>query len=498
MPNNSNPNNLADELTNQASLRPEAIAIRLRTGDISFRQLEILTWRAATFLHRNGARAGDVVALSFANELTLIITMLATARIGATAFSVPAGSPPILQAEMLEAAKARILATDIADPYADGLPRLLVDVGFLAKDSTAIDTSVGDKHPQAPWLIITGSGSTGRPKQIPVTHSVFRERMILYSDQISTSPSDCVASLIHSDFTLAKNQYLNALFAGASICLFDRANTNPIDLCRRRQVTILYTAVMHVEQLLNRLPAGSKNVLSSLRALVPAGSVVSDGLRERVLEILTPNLYIRYATNETGSITAVTPQEVFSVSGTVGRPHAGVRVEVVDPDGIRLPPGEIGRIRIRSPGMVHGYLNDEVATDHAFKDGWFLPGDIGRFTPDGQLVFLGRADHMMIMDGINIYPAEIEAAVGRHPAVRDSAAIPLHSPLHQNIPVCAVALHRGKVASEAELLEFTFQRLGSRYPRRVVILEEIPRTRQGKLLLNELSQKIAHKLRRPA
>jgi len=148
--------------------------------------------------------------------------------------------------------------------------------------------------------------------------------------------------------------------------------------------------------------------------------------------------------------------------------------------------------------MIDHYLNDDEATERAFKDGWFLPGDIGKFTPDGQLVFLGRADQMMIMDGINIYPAEIEAVVGRHPAVRDSAAIPLRSPLHQDIPVCAVALHSGKVASETELLEFTFQRLGSRYPRRIILLEEIPRTKQGKLLLNELSQEIADKLRRPA
>jgi acyl-coenzyme A synthetase/AMP-(fatty) acid ligase len=498
MPNNSNPNNLADELTNQASSRPEAIAVRLRASDVSFRQLEILTWRAATFLHRSGARAGDVVGLSFANELTSIVTMLATARIGATTFSVPAGSPPILQAQMLEEAKARILATDIADPHAGGLPRLLVNMGFLAKDSTPIDTSVRDKYPQAPWLIISGSGSTGRPKQIPVTHSVFRERMVLYSDRISTSPSDCVVSLIHTDFPSTKNQYLNALFAGASICLFDRAHTNPIELCRHTRATILYTAVLHLAQLIDRLPPESRDVLGSLRALVPAGSVVSDGLRQRVLEKLSRNLYVRYGTTETGPITDATPQEVPFVSGTVGRPLSGVQVEIVDANDKKLPPGEAGRIRIRSPGMIHCYLNDEVATDRAFKDGWFLPGDIGKFTVDGQLVFLGRADHMMIMDGINIYPAEIEAVVGRHPAVRDSAAIPLRSPLHQDIPVCAVALHSGKVASETELLEFTFQRLGSRYPRRIILLEEIPRTKQGKLLLNELSQEIADKLRRPA
>ncbi len=497
MPNNANLNNLTDELSNQANLRPEAIAIHLPVANISFRQLETLTWRAATFLHQNGIRAGDVVALTFANELTLIITMLATARIGATAFSIPRGSPAILQAEMAATAKAQVLATDIVDLYADGLPRLLVDVELLAKDSAFIDTAVRDKSPQAPWLIITGSGSTGRPKQIPVTHSVFRERMVLYSDQISTSSDDRIVSLIHSDFPSAKNQLLNALFSGASICLFDRAHTDPIELCRRKRVTVLYTAVIHVEQLVNRLPLGSKGILSSLRALVPAGSFVSDGLRQRILETLSPNLYVRYGATETGPITDATPQEVLSVSGTVGRPLSGVRVEVVDSNEKKLPPGGIGQIRIQSQGMIHRYLDDDDATRRAFRDGWFLPGDLGKFTSDGQLIFLGRTDHMMILDGINIYPAEIEAVIARHPAVRDSAAIPMYSTLHQDIPVCAVVLHRGTVVTEKELLDFAFQRLGSRYPRRVIVLEEIPRTEQGKLLLNQLSQQMAEKLRTP-
>ncbi len=470
MPNNESQINLADELSKQASLRPEATAINLPAGRVSFRQLEILIWRAATFLYRSGIRPGDVIALTFANELASITTMLATARIGATAFSVPRGSPSVLQAEMVAEAKVRILATDIADADSGGLPRLLVDVGILAKDSTSIDTSVRDKHPQAPWLIITGSGSTGRPKQIPITHSVFHSRMVLYSDQILTSPNDCVASLIHSDFTVAKNQYLNALFAGASICLFDRANTNPIELCRRKQVTVLYAAVIHVEQLINRLPGGSKNVLVSLRALMPTGSIVSDRLRQRVLETLTPNLYVRYGTNETGSIALATPQDVHAISGTVGRPLSGVQVEVVAADGMSLPTGDIGQIRIRSPGMIDHYLDDDDATKRAFRDGWFLPGDLGKFTPDGQLIFLGRADQMMIMDGINIYPTEIETVIARHPAVRDSAVIPLHSAVHQDIPVCAVALHQGENVTEEELLNFAFQRLGSRYPRRIIIL----------------------------
>jgi len=148
--------------------------------------------------------------------------------------------------------------------------------------------------------------------------------------------------------------------------------------------------------------------------------------------------------------------------------------------------------------MIDHYLDDDDATKRAFRDGWFLPGDLGKFTPDGQLIFLGRADQMMIMDGINIYPTEIETVIARHPAVRDSAVIPLHSAVHQDIPVCAVALHQGENVTEEELLNFAFQRLGSRYPRRIIILEQIPRTEQGKLLLHQLSQEMAVRLRSPS
>jgi len=487
--------NLADELSARASSRPAAAALRLPGVTISFRQLEILTWRFAMFFHRNGLRPGDVAGLTFANEAALIVAMLATARIGATVFSIPGNVPPLQKAAMAAEANVRLLLTDIAGSNPAGLPALIVDIDSLARMSMPIDGSVRDAQPKAPWLIITGSGSTGRPKHIQISHAVCRARMSLYTDVVSTTWEDRIASLIHPDFPSAKNQYLSALFSGASICLYDRARTNPIQLCSRRNVTVLYAAVIHVERMIRSAPAGSRNLLGGLKALVPAGSVVSDGLRARAVEVLTPNLYVRYGTIETGPITDAVPSEVLSSRGTVGRPLKGVQLEVIDPQGNSLPPGEVGRIRIRSPGMVHAYLDDDIASRSAFSDGWFLPNDIGKITADGQLVFLGRADQMMISDGINIYPAEIETVVCGHPAVQDAAAIPLHSPLHQDIPVCAVTLRHGAVVTEQELVEFAFQRLGSRHPRRIFVFESMPRSEQGKILLEELGLKIMQKLR---
>lgn len=487
--------NLADELGRQAQLRPDVAALRLQTGTLSFRQLDTLVWQVSGFLHRNGINAGEIVALSFASELALLVTLLASARIGATAFSLSRNAPPLLRAETAKRAQARLLLTDSRHGDDAGLPRLRVDIDALARDNAPVDVDARVAAPQAPWLIIAGSGSTGRPKFFAVTHEQFLFRTRLAGEMLGLSPDDRLASLAHLDFTSPKERYFAALFAGASIVLFDRGRIHPLALCRDRGVTVLDATVFHVEQLLGTLPDDAENQLSGLRALQLSASTVSDGLRRRIVKRLTPSLHIRYGSNESGPLTSVGPAEVLDPAGTVGRPGKGVRIEVVDPDGRALPAGHTGLIRVGSPGMVGQYLDDAPASAQAFRDGWFMPGDLGRFASNGHLVFRGRADHMMIMNGINIYPAEIEQAVSLHPAVRDTAVMPLRSPLHQDVPVCAVVLQAGAHVAESELLAFARQRLGAHGPKHLVTLERIPRNEQGKLVRPLLEKEIIGKLR---
>ena len=101
---------------------------------------------------------------------------------------------------------------------------------------------------------------------------------------------------------------------------------------------------------------------------------------------------------------------------------------------------------------------------------------------------------MMIMDGINIYPAEIEQNIMKHPDVKDAAAIPLRSSVHQNIPICAVVLNKHSKLKEQNLLDYVFQYLGFRSPRRIIILDNIPRNEQGKLIRKELVNELNNKL----
>ncbi|MDO8958203.1 MAG: AMP-binding protein [Rhodocyclaceae bacterium] len=489
--------NLADELSKQAQARPVATAVSLPTSALSFYRLEELTWRVATSLRQNGVQAGDVVALSFADELALLVTLLATARIGATAFSVPGSAPPFLRAEMTARVKARILATDHGEAESiAGLSWVPVDIAALEKSAAQIDAGVRENSPAAPWLIITGSGSTGNPKLFAVTHAQFLARTALAGAQFALSPADRLASLAHPDFTSPKERYLAALFAGASVVLFDRGRVDPLALCRDRQVTVLDATVFHVERLLGTLRGGTMNRLGMLRVLLLSASTVNDGLRRRIAAGLSHALHVRYGTNETGPLTIVRPDEILGTPGSVGNPPAGVEVEVVDSRGRPLPAGRTGLIRVKSPGMIARYLDDEAASARAFRNGWFMPGDLGRFAPNGHLVFCGRADHMMIMNGINIYPAEIERAVSRHPAVLDVAAIPLRSAMHQDLPACAVVLREQAQVTKQALLDFAFRHLGSHGPKQLVVLERIPRNEQGKPIHAQLLREIEDGLRR--
>lgn len=483
--------NLADALTEQASQRPDSTAVLWPGGSLDFRRLDILVWRVAAHLHGRGVREGDVVALTFANEVTLLVAMLAVARLGATVFSVPAATGPLHAAQMTGEAKARVLATDLPDPPAAGeasLPRLQVDLPAIARSSAPVDRSIRVAAPAAPWLLISGSGSTGRSKLIPSTHAQGNTLMRIENAAHPLPEDACIVSLPHLDFASAKRNVLRVLLHGGCVVLFERGRTDVHALCRQHDVTIMLATVSHIEKMLEALPPDARNLLPTLKMLFLTSSTVTDSLRRRIVHQLTPNLYVRYGTNEIGLISLATPAQVISTPGSIGIPLPDVTVEIVDPQGRPLPAGEAGLLRARSPGTFEGYLGDDEANRRAFADGWFLPGDLAKFTDDGQLIYCGRADHMMIMDGINIYPAEIERVACEHPAVRDAAAVPVTSEIHQDIPVCAVALHEGARASLAELGEFVAARLGARSPRRIVLLDRIPRNELGKLIRPQLMQ----------
>lgn len=470
--------NISDMLESQAVALGEAPAIILQDQALTFRQLDVSVWQLAGELHRRGARRGDVLAHTFDSELVLFCSMLATARIGATVFSLPRNTPPLKRQQLLQQVRARYLATDMPGLQYSGIST--IPLGMEDLPFGAPEPALQDDDPQAPWIIVSGSGSTGRAKLLPITHRQQWARMETGQDVFPYAASDVFASLIPLDFYTTKMRFLEALTKGTPFVLYDRNRNSALDLAGKFKVTAIYGTVMHAEQMLQQQPAGSRAAMDSLNALMLIGSTVSGNLRQRIRERLCSRLCVLYGTNESGTLCRTEFSDVFEVPGTVGRPHSGFRLEVVDEHDVAVPAGQAGQVRIHGPTMIDGYLGDELATARAFRNGWFYPGDLGRLTADGQLIHLGRSDDMMIVNGINIYPAEIEQVLSSHPAVREAAAMPLKHPVHQDIPVCAVSLVEDAQVDAQALLSFARERLGGYALHEVVLLDRIPRNDRGK------------------
>ena len=486
--------NVTFDLIKHAEATPDAPALLLPDREISYFELNNLTWKCAQYLYEQGVRADHVVGLIFAEELALVLVMLALIRLGATVFSIPRSATPIQRRDMAASAKIIVLVTDQPDRYDTGFPFLQVDWRGLSQAKVQIDPRILSEFPESPCLLITSSGTTGQPKLIPVLHAQMHARSELTSSCYNVLPTDRIAPLSHFDFPLPKLRLHETLWSGAACGLQVWDSPNPISQCNKQALTMIYASVFHAEKMLAMLPQGSETVLGTIRVFEVASSAVSDNLRQRIKRFLCPNLHVRYGINEVGPVSVAYPPEVYTVSGTVGKPLPGVHIQIVDRFLKPASADTIGLIRIKSPCLVDEYHDNEVATSKCFQDGWFLPGDLGKLTHDGHLIYYGRADHMMIMNGINIYPEEIEQVLISHPAVRDAAAMPIKHKVHQEIPICALALHPNTGVSEHELLSYAHERLGARGPHRIVIVDEIPRNHQGKLIRAEMSRLILVKL----
>ena len=138
--------------------------------------------------------------------------------------------------------------------------------------------------------------------------------------------------------------------------------------------------------------------------------------------------------------------------------------------------------------MFSGYIGQQEETQRRLQSGWFYPGDVGKLNAEGHLILLGRSDHMMIFNGVNIYPAEIERVMADHPSVTDAAVVPFKHEIHQDVPVCAVTLHPSHQTTEAELLEYGQKRLGTRSAKFVFVVEEVPRNHLGKLIRSDMAE----------
>ncbi|MBN9316085.1 MAG: long-chain fatty acid--CoA ligase [Devosia sp.] len=428
---------------------------------------------AAGGLAAAGIGGGSTVGISIADDLQHLIVALAAVRVGAWQVTLATHDPVRSRQHIAE----RVGVTQvIAADAADALPGIRSIAWPVSGGAKVTDVAEGG-------VLLLTSGTTGAANLVPLSS----HELLIQAARNSEYASGRLFKPAAIEHNNSKRHRLYCLAMGGTNVCRPAGPFDTIAYCRRHAVTTLDLSLMQAAD----LAAGSTSGALGDTAVRVSGSAVPYALRRRIEQNLARRLYVRYGSTESGTISIAGPGE-HDETGSVGRVAPGLAVEIVDAAGAALPAGEVGHVRMRGAGIAQGYVDGAEQTAKRFRDGWFWPGDMGSLDEGGRLTIGGRADDMINLNGINIFPAEIEQVLEAHPDVAGAAALPLVSSIHGQIPVAAVELRPGGVVTDRELVAYAREHLALRAPRRIVVLDQLPRNSQGKILRREIAAKFSN------
>lgn len=334
------------------------------------------------------------------------------------------------------------------------------------------------------------SGTTGRPKGVCLTH-----RNMVFDIQKSTelagyTADDVTVQMLPLFHTFALTVTLGVpLASGSTTVAMARFLPDPIlDAIERYSSTFL-VAIPSMYRVLVRAQKQKPRKVTSLRCAFSGGEPLPDELRENFEEVFGIELLNGYGLTETSPVVSLNPPDA-NRPGSVGKPLSEVEVRIADDECNVLGTDVIGEIQVKGPNVMVGYHERPEETAAVFApDGWFRTGDMGKIDPDGYIWITGRKKEMMIVGGENVFPAEIEDVLLRHPAVEDVGVIGVPDKRRGECPKAFVVLAEDEKATEEEILRFARENLPVyKVPREVVFRSELPKAPTGKVMRRLLDE----------
>lgn len=478
------PVSIREILAGHQARDPNVPAIITTTAAISYGELLDRITDLVAWLVGHGFLAEAPTAITVRNDVDHLIAAMALLCLASPQVNLPPQESDISRRAIAERVGALQLIGDRDEEWMKGMTRFLPPFQSLPRAGRGAAPTRFLSLDAKP-LYQNTSGSTNVPKTIPIP----LQRMLTVAGRSALDPHERrVLRGSSMQFDSSRFHRIVSLLAGNTCVFAEIADCESLRrLCADAEVSAIHLGVYKLTSLVSSGP-GKGSILPAFTQIVTGGSRVPGALRERVRRTMTPNLWVVYATSEIGEISRAGPDEHEVFPEGVGFPSDNVTVEIVDAAGMILPPGRLGHARVRKRGAPNGYLGDPVAS-RSFRNDAFYPGDILSQEKGAPLTFHGRADDLMILNGINILPAAIEDRLEEHPAVREAVAFALSSRVHGEIPVAAVVLsgvHNDR--NPESFVAFCRETLGVRGPRQVFVVDDIPRNSAGKPLRRRLAE----------
>ena len=345
-------------------------------------------------------------------------------------------------------------------------------------------------HPQDSAFLIYTSGTTGKPKGVQLTHGgLDRMRLCEHLEPAyEWREGDVMLTVMPVFHLVGTGLSVQALYNGATVSILPALEpANMIRLIARDRPTICALVPTAIQMVLDHPDAKTAD-FSSLRLVMYAGSAISSALLQRALTEMKCRFMQFYgATESSGAMTLLRPEQHDIQNEarlrSCGTPLPLIEIRVMDPEGHEVPDGQNGEFWVRMPNMFGGYWNQPEATAAVMRDGWYRTGDAGYRDTDGLLYIVDRVKDMIITGGENVYSAEVEQALAKHPAVRQCAVIGLPDPKWGERVTAVIIPAAGTAPTQEEIIAHCRGLIaGYKVPKEVRFVEALPMTATGKIL----------------
>ena len=519
------PMTLFDAAVEQLADRPFLFSFETA---ISARECARLVDGLARGLHGLGVGRGDRVGLFLQNDPQFVLASLAVWKLGA--ITVPAN--PMLRerelghhladagatalivldellaqtaAEALAATEIRVVLTtnalDLCDereaepvPIPDGVAVPVHDLLELAATSDAVAFPDVELGADDVAVLTYTSGTTGPPKGAMNTHGNIAFASEVYRESLGVGAQDVILGIAPLYHVTGLTGHIGLGLAAAIPTVlahrFDAGETARLTEFHGASVTV---AAITAYMALAADPAAQAHSVASLTRCFSGGAPIPPAVVTSVRERLGIQVQPVYGLTETTGPTHICPLDELAPSHpetgalAVGKVVAHTTSRIVGEHDESLGPGETGEIAVHGPQVVPGYWHQPDETAHTFRNGLMHTGDIGVTDEDGWLYLVDRSKDMIVASGFKVWPREVEDVLYEHPAVREAAVIGVPDEYRGETVWGYVSLQPGAVVAESELIQHCRERLAAyKYPRTVIVLDELPKTASGKIMRREL------------
>ena len=501
------PVRLSDILKRGLATKADEDALVSTAKRVTWRELDDTTDRLAGSYLALGLTPGDRLASLMPNRVDLVIHYLACMKAGlvATPLNYRYMAPEIDHALEVSEAAALVAHEERAEDLAKSalvgrLPLGVIDyrdgessrspnfAELAAAESAALPSPPDDT---APAVIFFTSGSTGKPKGVTQSRETLGWQLASMIAAVEIGPDDTLLPACSLSHTAGFINSFSALAAGARVA--ETRSFEPGDelsFLRAEQPTILIILPAALFALV-RVPGAVKADFASLRFCGCGGDKVSPQLAAEFTALAEIPIDEGFGMSEIGVAFYNSPTRGRRPN-SIGKLCPGFEAALRDDEGREVAVGEEGQLWIRSPANMTGYWNRLEATAETLQDGWLDSGDVMRRDADDFFWFCGRKKQIIVHDGSNISPQEVEGALLEHPAVTAAGVVGVHDLLHgENVRAYVTLLEGHEAPSQAALIAFARQRIGYKAPEEIVFLEEMPLNAAGKVDRSTLKQQAA-------